>query len=346
MTDLQTTETAPLGASSPASRGGRSVYGAGSMTRLIARRLIMSALLLWIVSTITFFLQALTPGNAAIEILGGSGQATPTAIHELEAKLGLNQPAYEQYSHWLTKALHGDLGTSLISGVSVAHQLNASLPITLSVVIGATIVAVVIGLPLGILSATRGKGVARAVDASSVLGLAVPNFWFALILVAAFSVTLKVFPATGYVSFGSSPAQWARALVLPVIALGVGGVTLIAKQTRDQMMEMMASGFVMNLRANGLSERSIVLRHAARNAAIPVVTVVGITFIGALGGAVFIETVFVLPGLGAAIVNATNYHDLPMVQGIAVYFTLIVIVVNLLVDLSYGWLNPRVRVSR
>jgi len=301
----------------------------------------MSAVLLWVVSTITFVLQALIPGDAAVEILGG--EASPEAIHALQNQLGLNKPIYSQYWDWLTKAVHGNLGTSLVTGKPVAHELNAKLPITLSVVIGATVVAVLIGVSLGILSATRGPRVARTVDAASAFGLAVPHFWLALILVEAFAVTLRVFPATGYVPFTSSPVEWGRSLVLPVIALGVGGATLVAKQTRDQMMEVMSRGFIMNLRANGLSERSIVFRHAARNAAIPVVTVVGLIFIGALGGTVFVETVFVLPGLGAAVVNATNFHDLPVVQGIAVYFTLIVIAANLCIDLSYGWLNPKVR---
>lgn len=313
------------------------------MIRLVASRLAMSVVLLWVVSTITFFLQALIPGNAAVAILGG--QATPSALHALEVQLKLNQPIYEQYWRWLTHAVRGDFGTSLISGGSVTQQLNSALPITLSVVIGATIVAVVVGMSLGVLSATRGRRVAKAVDVLSIFGLAVPNFFLALVLVALFSVTLSIFPATGYVTFFSSPAGWARALVLPVIALGVGGATLIAKQTRDQMMEVMARGFITNLRANGVSSRSILFRHAGRNAAIPVVTVVGLTFVGALGGTVFVEKLFVLPGLGAALVNATDLHDLPMVQGISVYFTLIVIVVNLLIDLCYGWLNPKVRVT-
>jgi peptide/nickel transport system permease protein len=314
------------------------------MMRLIASRLLMSVALLWVVSTITFFLQALIPGNAAVEILGG--QATPAAIHALEVQLKLNQPVYVQYWHWLTNAVHGNLGTSLVSGEPVAHQLNSALPITLSVVIGATIAGIIIGVPLGVLSATKGRRAAKTIDVLSVFGLAVPNFFLALILVSIFSVALSLFPATGYVPFTSSPAQWARALVLPVTALGVGGATLIAKQTRDQMMDVMSRSFIMNLRANGLPTRSIVFRHAARNAAIPVVTVIGLTFVGALGGAVFVEKLFVLPGLGSALVNATSLHDLPMVQGIAVYLTLIVIVVNLLIDLCYGWLNPKVRTTR
>lgn len=321
----------------------RHAGGAEEMARLLARRIALSAGLLFVVSALTFFLQALIPGSTAQSILGA--YATKSEVAQLNHRLGLNQPIYVQYWHWLEGAVHGNLGTSYATGQSVTAAIDSRLPVTLSLVIGAVLLAVIVGLGFGIASALGGRRRARVVDVASILGLSVPNFWLAVILVAVFASGLRLLPATGYVSFPSSPARWADSLVLPVVALGIGGVTLIAKQTRDQMLEVLDSKFILSLRANGVSPTSVVMRHAARNAAIPVVTVIALTLIGAIGASVFIEEVFALPGLGTGLVAAVDAHDLPMVQGIAVYYTLIVIAVNLLTDLSYAWLSPRIRRS-
>jgi len=314
------------------------------MGRLIAWRLSMSLALLFVVSALTFGLQALIPGNAAEAILAirGGGGGAP-ALHRLEAQFGLNQPEYVQYWHWLERALHGNLGVSYLTNQSVTAALNSRLPVTLCLVIAATLLSAILGVGLGILSAVRGKRIARLLDGVSVLGLAIPNYWLALILVVLFATTLRWFPSIGYVSFGASPLEWAHSLVLPVIALGFGAVTLVARQTRDQMLEVLNRPFIRCLRANGVSERSIIFRHAARNAAIPVITVIGLIFVGTLGSTVFIEDIFVLPGLGSALVSATNQHDIPMIQGISMYFILIVVAVNFVTDLAYAWLNPKVR---
>jgi peptide/nickel transport system permease protein len=183
----------------------------------------------------------------------------------------------------------------------------------------------------------------RLTDVLSLAGLAVPSFWLGLVLVAVFAVGLGWFPANGFTPFREDPVDWARSIVLPVLALFVGGVATIAKQTRNAMSDVLASEFIRNLYANGLARRSLVFRHALRNAAIPVITVLGLGFIGLLGGSVFIEQLFVLPGLGSLAVNAVNSHDLPIIQGVVVYFAIIVAIVNLFIDLSYGWLNPKAR---
>jgi peptide/nickel transport system permease protein len=183
------------------------------------------------------------------------------------------------------------------------------------------------------------------VDAIAMVGLAIPNFFLGLLLVTWFAVTLRVFPATGYVPFTQSPGEWLRSIVLPVITLAVPGIAVIAKQTRDAMLEVLDRPFIRTLRAAGVPGRSIIGKHALRNAAIPVVTVTGLIFIGSLSGTVLVETVFALPGLGGLAVQATSQHDIPLIQGVAVYFTIAVICVNLLVDLTYSWLDPRVRVS-
>jgi peptide/nickel transport system permease protein len=185
--------------------------------------------------------------------------------------------------------------------------------------------------------------VARLIDVLSIGGLAVPSFWLALILISVFSVKLGLLPATGYVTFGDSPSGWAQSLVLPVIALSMNGVTAIAKLTREAMLDVLSSEFIRNLRANGIPERSVVYRHALRSSAMRIITMSGLLFIGALGGSVVIEHVFGIPGLGSLAVSATTAKDIPLIQGVAIYFTLLVIGVNLLTDISYAWINPRMR---
>jgi peptide/nickel transport system permease protein len=181
------------------------------------------------------------------------------------------------------------------------------------------------------------------VDAVSIVGIAIPDFWLGLMLIVLFAVQWSLLPPTGYVPFVDDPAGWLTSIVLPVITLAVPATAIIAKQTRDAVSAAFDRGFVRTLRAAGLSDRSITYRHALKNAAIPILTVVGLVFIGALSGTVAVESIFAIPGLGRTAVQATSSADLPLVQGVVVYFTLIVIVVNLLVDLAYGYFDPRVR---
>jgi len=295
------------------------------------------------VSLLTFVLISLVPGNAAQAILGGNASAAQMSA--LRGQLGLGQPLWTQYGHWLGRAIRGDLGTSLVTGQSVGSILGSRLTVSLTLIIGGTLVASAVGVLFGIWAATRGGALGRLVEVGAVVGLAVPNFWLGLVLIELFAVSVRIFPATGFVSFGQSPADWALSLVLPVVAIAAVGMTIIAVQTRDSMLEVLRRDFVRVLEANGIPRRSIVYRHVLRNAAIPVVTVIGITFVGLLGASVLVESVFALPGLGAELTTASAQHDIPVIQGAVLYFTLIVIVVNLLVDITYGLLNPRARVS-
>jgi peptide/nickel transport system permease protein len=313
------------------------------MVRLVAYRLLVSVPLLFGVSLLTFVLVSFTPGDAARTILGGNG--TPQQYAQLRHEMGLDQPLYVQYGRWLQSVLHGDLGSSLFSGEPVTQALGERLPVTLSLIVGATILSALLGIGLGVLSALRAGRIGWIVDVLSLAGLAVPAFWLGLILVTFFAVDMRLFPATGYVPLDQSVGEWVRALVLPVVTLAVGGVAVVAKQTRDSMLDVLQRDFIRMLRASGVSEWSIILKHALRNAAIPVVTVLGLIFVSLLSGTVLVESVFVLPGLGSLAVQATSQHDLPVIQGVAVTFTLIVISVNVMVDLTYGWLNPKVRSS-
>jgi peptide/nickel transport system permease protein len=313
------------------------------MLKRLAPRLIGSVVLLIVVPTITFFLQGLAPTNVARVVLGLS--ASQAQVNAFNQRLGLNRPLVIRYFHWLAGAVHGDLGVSYTTGQSVTAILNPRLGISLSLIIGSLLVFTIVGILLGILSATGGRVVGKVVDGVSAFGIAIPNFWLAVILVTLFAVQIPLFPAIGYVPFSQGPRLWLGALVLPVVALAFGGITAVAKQTRDQMLLAAASPFTRTLRANGASEFSLIYKHALRNAAGPVVTVLGIIFVGALSGTVIIENIFVLPGLGSQALQSSLQSDLPVIQGIAVYFTVIVVIVNVLVDIASAILNPKVRAA-
>lgn len=309
----------------------------------LLRRLLLSIPLLFLVSILTFVVVALIPGDPAVRILGG-GQ-TAASYHALDVKLGLTQPILTQYWHWLDRVFHGSLGGSLFTSQSVGSEISQRLGVTVSLIVGATLVTLVVGVALGVASAVWRGPFARVVDALSWIGFAVPNFWLGLVLVELLAVRARLLPPSGYVSFGHSPGNWLRSLVLPVCTLAAVGATGVAKQTRDALAEQMSSEYVAALRLAGLPHRVILFRHALRNAAIPIVTSLGLFTVAMLGGTVLVEQVFVLPGLGSLSVQAATDHDLPVIEGVVVTFTLIVVVVNLLIDLSYAWLNPRVRLS-
>lgn len=312
------------------------------MLKLVLRRLAWSVPLALVASMVSFVLMAFLPGDPGRSLMGPN--ATEEQLRVVRHELGLDQSLWSQYGTWLSNALHGDLGTSLISRQPVTGLLNERLAPSLSLIVGAVLLGSVIGITLGIKGA-RGGRVGKVVQAGSTLGLALPDFWLALVLVVVFAVNLGALPPTGYVPLGEDPGGWLTSLVLPVITLAVPVTAVIAKQTRDAVASALDQTFVRTLRAAGVSERSVLYRHALKNAAIPILTVVGIVFVGALSGTVAVEFIFAIPGLGSTAVQATASHDLPVIQGVVMYFTGIVVIVNLLVDVAYGYLNPRVRVS-
>jgi peptide/nickel transport system permease protein len=304
------------------------------------RRLLWSIPSLVVVSALTFVLASLTPGDAARTVLGTN--TDPAAYARIREQLGLDRSLPEQYGSWVLHAVRGDLGTSLFSGESVAAVLGSRLGVTLALILGATAVSALVGVAVGVFGAVRGGAAARAADGAAMLGMAVPTFWFGLLLILVFAVQLPWLPATGYVPFATDPGAWLQSLVLPVAALSVGGVATIAKQTRGAVVDAMGTEYVRAIRANGLPARQVVLRHCLKNAAVPVVTVVGLVMIALLGGTVLVEQVFGLPGLGQLAVSATAQHDLPVLVGVVTVYTLVVIVANLLIDLAYVRLSPRI----
>jgi peptide/nickel transport system permease protein len=316
------------------------------MLRHTVRWLVSSLVLLFVITVLTFVLASMAPGDAAKAILSSqSGSYTMQQYQQVRHALGIDQPLPVQYWHWLDGVLHGSLGTDLFSGQPVTQELNARLGPSLSIIVGTVIVSGLVGVSLGIVSALRGGALGRLVDVVSLAGLALPNFWLALVLAELLAVKVQVFPATGYAPLSADPGPWLRSIALPVLTLSAGGVAFVAKQTRDSLSEVMSRDFIVMLRARGLSRRSVVLRHALRNAAIPVVTVLGLLLVGLLGGTVLIENVFSIPGLGQEAVTAAGSHDLPVIEGVAFYFVVVVVIANLLVDVSYRLLNPRMRES-
>jgi peptide/nickel transport system permease protein len=313
------------------------------MIKTLGLRLLASLVLLIVVPTVTFFLQAITPGNVAQSILGIG--ATPAAVAGLNHQLGLDRPVWQRYLDWLAGFFHGDLGTSYITGDSVVRTLGGRLGVSLSLIVGALIVFTIVGVLLGILSTSGRRVWGRLIDVVSTAGIAIPNFWLGVLLIGVFAVQLNLLPATGYVQPSEDVGRWIASLVLPVIALAFAGITGVAKQTRDQMLVSLASPYARSLRANGASESSLLFRHALRNASGPIITVIGLIFVGALSGSVVVENIFVLPGLGSQAVQSTTQRDLPVIQGIAVYFTIIVVVVNVVIDVVNTILNPKARAS-
>ena len=312
------------------------------MWRLILRRIARSIPLLLVVSAVSFVLESLVPGNTARALAGV--EATHAEYERLRIALGLNRPLWYQYGHYLTQLVfHGRLGVDAFSGQSVSHILAQRLPVTLSLVIFTTLVSAVLGIGLGVVSAVRGGVLGKFVDFMSVVGFALPAFLVGLLLQEFLSVHFRWFPSVGYVAPSQSIGGWLRALVLPVLSLSVGPMAIVAKQSRESMKDVLDRDYIRTLRASGLGRGSILWKHALRNAVTPTLTVLGLVFVSALSFTVFAENVFSLPGLGSLIVTAASAHDIPIIEGVTVYFTFFVVIVNILLDVLYSFINPRIR---
>lgn len=311
------------------------------MLAVITRRLVLGIPLMGIISLIVFVLSSLAPGTVGQAVLGPTASAE--AVEQLNAKLGADRPVMVQYWDWLRDALTGNLGSSVTSGLPVTDTILSRIPVTLSLTVGALLVVVVVGISAGSIAAVRGGAVGRLAEILAVLGRGVPSFWLALVAALIFGVTLAWVPVSGYVPFVESPIEWARSLVLPVAVLGIAEAALVAIVTRAEMLASMRSDYVRSLRSNGYPWKRIVFKHIAKNAGAPVLTMVSLVFVSLLGGTILMEQIFGMPGLGTQIVSATTKHDLPVIQGLAVFYTAMVVLVFLFVDIANGLLNPKVR---
>jgi peptide/nickel transport system permease protein len=309
---------------------------------LIRQRLLILVPTLFLATIVVFLLVQLIPGDPALAIAGE--QATPEQLASIRNELGLNDPLPTQYGHWLAGVAQLDFGKSLRSGERVSTAIGRTLPTTLQIVFGGLIVSVLIGIPAGIASARRANTVTdRAISSATAAGIAVPNFWLGLILVSLFALRLGWFPATGFVGVSSNPYEAFRHIILPAFAIGVVGAAEVARQLRAAMVEVLAADFIRTHRAKGLRQRAIVWRHALKNAAVPLVTILGLQVNRSLGATVVIETVFGIAGLGNLVVGATLQKDFPVIQGVILTMVLIVVVTNLLVDVAYRVIDPRIR---
>jgi peptide/nickel transport system permease protein len=313
------------------------------MLSFIVRRLLAGVVLVFVISTVAYGLIYSTAGSVARKILGEN--ATAEQVTAKTTELGLDRPLWEQYLSWLGSALQGNFGVSWFTSEPVMSMVANRLPVTLSMVVLAVIVTAAVSAVLGVIAAVRGGAIDRALQFVSVIGFSLPNFWVALMLVVLFALSLGWFPATGYVSFFESPFAWASGLVLPVTALVIGGIASAAQQIRGAVIDVLDLDYVRTLRARGLSRNTVLLRHVLRNAAPPALTVLSLQFIGLLGGAVVIERVFAIPGLGSLTVNSSIQGDIPAIMGIVVALVIVVVVVNLLIDLANGWINPKARLQ-
>ncbi|MET1019980.1 MAG: ABC transporter permease [Microterricola sp.] len=313
------------------------------MFSFVTRRLLSGVVLVFVISTITYALIYSSTGNVARNILGEN--ATEQQVAAKTAELGLDQPLLVQYFTWLRNAITGDFGISWFNSEPVTAALVSRIPITLSMVVSAMVFIALISAVLGITAAVRGGWVDRLIQVVSVIGFSLPNFWVALILVLTFSLSLHLLPATGYIPPSESVVGWAATLLLPVTALVLGGVASAAQQIRGATIDVLRQDYIRTLHARGLSPQSVVLKHALRNAAGPALTVLSLQFIALLGGAVVIERVFAIPGLGTLTVNAALVGDVPLLMGIVVVMVILVVIVNLAIDITNGWVNPKVRVQ-
>ena len=311
------------------------------MLKFIGRNLLAGIVMVFVISTLTFFLLGSNGASIARTLLGEN--ATPAQIEAKEHALGLDRGLFERYMDWITHALRGDLGDSWPTNQPVSSALMDRLPVTLSLAIVAVLVTGIVSVFIGVVAAYRGGWIDRVVQVLGIAGFAMPGVWLALILVLVFAITLAWLPATGYVPIGKSLSGWAAALALPVIAISVSSVAATAQQVRGAMIDTLNQDYVRTLRSRGLPERSVVLRHALRNAAPAGLTVLSLEFISLLGSTVVIERIFALPGIGSMVLDATVGGDSPQVLGVVVMMVLVVVIVNLAIDLLNGWLNPKVR---
>jgi peptide/nickel transport system permease protein len=312
--------------------------------KLILSRFTAAVPLLFALSILTFLLVHLIPGSAAVIMLGDS--ATPENVAALEAELGFDDPLPQQYARWLAGVSRGDFGKSLFSGRPVWGTISERLPPTISIACGALFFSIIFGILAGILAAIRpGSLLDRMITVGGTVGISLPYFWVAVLFSIFFAVKLGWFPAIGYVPINESALQWARCLVLPSVALGITSSAVIARQMRGSLIEVMQTDYIRAARATGIPERVVVYKHGLKNAMIPVMTIIGFQIPVILGGAFVVEIVFAIPGLGSLTVTSVLDQDIPVVQSVVLLTGFFIVITNLLVDISYSWLNPKVRIS-
>ena len=308
----------------------------------ILRRLLASIPVVILVGVMTFSILHIAPGDPAVLMAGE--EATPADVEAMRVALGFDKPFIVQFGKWSGRLLRGDLGTSIFSQHTIVSLMKPRIEPTLSLAIIAISLSIIIGVPMGVLAAwNQGSFVDRGVMVFAVLGFSIPVFWLGFLFIWAFAVKIHLFPAVGFVSITDGVFPFLRSLTLPALANAIPFSALVARMTRSTMVEVMQEDYIRTARAKGLTERVVNVRHGLRNAAIPIVTVVGLVFAGLVGGAVVTETVFAIPGLGRLLVDGVVRRDYPIVQAMLMVVAVSYVFVNLAVDITYAFLDPRIR---
>lgn len=309
------------------------------------KRLLSTIPVLFVVSLVIFFIIHITPGDPAATILGI--EATPEQIEQLNEEMGFNRPVYEQYLSWVGGIFKGDLGDSIFMKQPVTEAIVEHIGPTLSLAIFAQVIAIILAIPFGVIAAyKRGSLTDTTLMSVSLLGLAVPSFLLALILMLIFGVKLQWLPIAGYEPLSNGFFEHIRYLILPAISLGTIQAALITRMTRSSMLDVLTVNYIKTARAKGARERSVLLKHAFRNAFLPILTVIGQSFGTLVTGAVVVETIFNIPGMGQLIINSITRRDFTVIQGVVLIVTVLYVVINLVIDLLYGIVDPRVRLDR
>ena len=313
------------------------------MQRYLLRRLLLTIPALLGVTLIVSAMVRLLPGDAVTLMLQDYAGSAKDA-DQLRAKLGLSQPFPTQYLHWLGGTLHGNFGNSLRDQTPIAHELAVRLPVTIELGLMGLIISLIIAIPLGVYSAVRQDSVSDFIARSLAIAmLAIPGFWLATLAITLPSIWFHWTPPLRYTSLQADPSKNLQQMFLPAIILGVGLSGSVMRLTRAQMLEVLRHEYIRTARSKGLNERAVVIRHALRNALVPVVTLLGLQTTVLVSGTVVLESIFVLPGMGRYLLEALNNRDYPVVQAIVLLFAAVIIGVNLIVDLVYAWLDPRIR---
>lgn len=314
------------------------------MLEFLLRRVFAALFTLVAASLVVFAVLEVLPGDPALVMLGM--EARPDALAALRTELGLNQPLWLRYFQWVGDMLTFDLGRSYAYKTDVATMLLARLQVTIPLAIGAVTFAICLGLPLGILAASRhGRAGDYGVMMFSQAGIAVPNFWIGLLLVLVFSLGLRWFPAGGFPGWEKDFAGSALALVLPIIALGLPEAAILSRIARSAMLDTMREDYVRTARAKGVAERDVLFKHVLRNALIPIITIIGLFFAFQVGGAIIIESVFYLPGVGQLVYQSINNRDLVVIKDVVILLTVFVLVINLAIDVVYALIDPRPKIK-
>lgn len=307
----------------------------------ILQRLVLAVLVIWGVTFVVFMIVHLVPGDPARVILGA--YAPEESVLALRERLGLNRPFLDQYGTWLSNALQGNLGSSLITSQPVTPQLVQRLGPTIELAAASLVIGMVIAFPVGILSAVRpGSKLDLIASVISQVGISVPSFWMGILLVLLFSLTLGWLPPSGYTPFASSPGAWLSHLILPAITSGIVSASVMTRFIRSAMLDVLHANYIQTARAKGLAEQVVINRHALRNAMINIVTIIGLQTTALLSGVVIVEVVFSWPGLGRLALDAVLDRDYPLLQGAVLVIAVMVTLVNVAVDLLYFFLDPRI----